>query len=228
MAPKHSFTYLFVLLLCFSLVTFVTPQQGATCDTENLCESGCCSKLGNCGFGDEFCKPDVCIGTCNATAECGKWAETPGKECPLNVCCSKWGFCGTTSEFCTPEDSDDEEGCQSNCGQPVRQHCASNWEKRRIAYYESWADTRTCDAFRPEDIPVHALTHINFAFGGIDDKHQVTVDAEGVLTRVVKMKKRNPALQVILAIGGWAFNDEGRLLGTPRHQCSVLTSQRSY
>jgi GH18 family chitinase len=23
------------------------------------------------------------------------------------------------------------------------------------------------------------------------------------------MKKRNPALQVILAIGGWAFNDEG-------------------
>ncbi|USP75586.1 hypothetical protein yc1106_02860 [Curvularia clavata] len=70
-------------------------------------------------------------------------------------------------------------------------------------------DTRTCDSFRPEDIPVHALTHINFAFGGIDDKNQVTVDAEGVLTRLVKMKRRNPALQVILAIGGWAFNDPG-------------------
>jgi GH18 family chitinase len=97
----------------------------------------------------------------------------------------------------------------------VREHCASNWEKRRIAYYGSWADNRTCDSFRPEDIPVHALTHINFAFGGINDKHQVSVDAEGVLVRVVKLKRRNPALKVILAIGGWAFNDEGRYFVPP-------------
>ena len=101
MAPRHSFTSFLVLLFFFSLITFVTPQQGATCDSENPCKSGCCSKAGNCGFGDEYCKPEVCISTCNATAECGKWAETPGSECPLNVCCSKWGFCGTTSEFCT-------------------------------------------------------------------------------------------------------------------------------
>ncbi|KAF2473995.1 chitinase A1 [Lindgomyces ingoldianus] len=208
MTSTLSLRYLLALLLTLSVVSFVSSQQGATCDAENKCKVGCCSKQGSCGFGDDWCAPNNCIGTCNATAECGQWANPKGKECPLKVCCSRWGFCGTTEEFCATS-SNRNESCQSNCAKPERKKCASSWRKRRIAYYESWADTRDCDSFRPEDIPVHALTHINIAFGGISSDFKVTIDSSGIISRVVKLKRQNPALQVILSIGGWTFTDPG-------------------
>ena len=57
--------------------------------------------------GPDFCGA-TCISNCDAHAECGIFAETPGKTCPLNTCCSEFGFCGTTTDFCTGK-------CQSNC-----------------------------------------------------------------------------------------------------------------
>ncbi|KAL3430011.1 hypothetical protein BDV09DRAFT_202564 [Aspergillus tetrazonus] len=119
----------------------------------------------------------------------------------------RWGFCGTAEEFC--EETDDEEtSCQSNCGQPERDTCDSRWETRRIAYYETWADTRECDAFRPEDIPVKALTHLNIAFAGIEDS-EVTIESSEMISRIVKLKRRNRSLKVFIAVGGWAFSDPG-------------------
>lgn len=204
----HSLTNFLPILLLLAFATYVSSQQGATCDSETPCKSGCCNDFGNCGFGDKFCAPSVCVGSCNATAECGTFAAEPGKKCPLNVCCSQYGYCGTTEEFCKVT-SDPETSCQSNCGQPERKQCASTWTQRRIAYYETWADTKKCDSFRPEDIPVHALTHINVAFGGIFSNNNVDVQDTGVVSRVVRLKKRNPALQVFLSLGGWTFSDPG-------------------
>lgn len=209
MGIQRSLEYCLVLLFCLSLTTFVSSQQGFSCTSDDPCKVGCCSKSGSCGFGPDWCSTDNCVGTCNATAECGQYAEEPDLKCPLNVCCSRWGFCGTTEEFCATS-SNPKESCQSNCEKPERQKCASSWRKRRIAYYESWAETRECDSFRPEDIPVKALTHINVAFGGIDSDHKITVDNSGIISRVVKLKLRNPALQVILSLGGWTFSDPGK------------------
>lgn len=209
MGPRCSFGCFLVLLFCLSLTTFVSAQQGFSCTAEEPCKVGCCSKEGSCGFGPDWCSADNCIGTCDAKAECGEYAEKPGSDCPLNVCCSRWGFCGTTEEFCKISDKK-EESCQSNCGSPDRKKCDSSWRKRRIAYYESWAATRECDSFRPEDIPVKALTHINIAFGGIGDDHKITIDNSGIISRIVKLKQRSPALQVILSLGGWTFSDPGR------------------
>ncbi|KAJ5375386.1 hypothetical protein N7517_007392 [Penicillium concentricum] len=79
---------------------------------------------------------------------------------------------------------------------------------RRIAYYETWADTKDCDSFRPEDIPVKALTHLNIAFGGINDS-RVTIDSSEMIQRVVRLKRKNRSLKVLLAVGGWAFSDPG-------------------
>ncbi|KAK3897425.1 hypothetical protein C8A05DRAFT_39031, partial [Staphylotrichum tortipilum] len=46
----------------------------------------------SCGFGPDFCG-DGYLSTCNATAQRGTYAATPGAGCPLNVCCSEYGFC---------------------------------------------------------------------------------------------------------------------------------------
>lgn len=195
---------LFLISLFTTLFYSVAAQQDASCDSEHPCKSGCCSKSGSCGFGPDWCSDDKCMSNCDAVAECGKYGN--GTECPLNVCCSQWGFCGTTEEFCLK--TDDKHSCQSNCGSPKRQTCSSTWEKRRIAYYETWADTKDCDSFRPEDIPVKALTHLNIAFGGIQDS-RVTIDSSEMIQRIVKLKRKNRSLKVILAVGGWAFSDPG-------------------
>lgn len=71
----------------------------------------CCSALGYCGQGDEFCGEGCQAGLCEATkpepGRCGP--ELPGLICPINApCCSQWGYCGSTEEYCG-------EGCQSGC-----------------------------------------------------------------------------------------------------------------
>lgn len=68
------------------VVQLTSAQQAAPCNALEPCKSGCCSSSGKCGFGDEFCKIG-CQGTCNATAECGKYALLDKFDCPLNVCC---------------------------------------------------------------------------------------------------------------------------------------------
>ncbi|KAL2829474.1 hypothetical protein BDW59DRAFT_178440 [Aspergillus cavernicola] len=139
---------------------------------------------------------------------------------------NRWGFCGTTEEFCKETD-DEETSCQSNCGQPERQTCSSGWEQRRIAYYETWADTRECDAFRPEDIPVKALTHLNIAFGGIQDS-RVTIESSEMVSRIVKLKRRNRSLKVFIAIGGWAFSDPGSTRTAWSDMASTLNNRKKF
>jgi chitinase len=83
--------------------------------------------------GPEYCD-DGCQSNCDATAECGVFADEPGKECPLKVCCSQYGFCGTTELFC-------DDKCQSNCGRPDVPEGGSSVPVRQnkvIGYYESW------------------------------------------------------------------------------------------
>lgn len=52
-------------------------------------------------------------------------------------------FCGETDDFCG-------KGCQEGfggCGQVNRPSCSgSSVGKRTIGYYESWANTRTCQS----------------------------------------------------------------------------------
>lgn len=91
-----------------------------SCGENNPCSNGaCCAKSGYCGYGEKYCGKtdkspnDVCWSNCDAKAECGRFAEPKGKECPLNVCCSPFGFCGITEEFCHKTDDDDDE--DNNC-----------------------------------------------------------------------------------------------------------------
>lgn len=65
---------------------------------------------------------------------------------------------------------------QSNCGQPAVPSCGVDQQsalKRRIGYYESWANARKCSSFSPEQIDTSTLTHVNFAFGLISSTFEI-------------------------------------------------------
>ncbi|CAG8092001.1 unnamed protein product [Penicillium salamii] len=182
-------------------------QDDYSCSKDKPCVNGaCCGVGGYCGYNSTYCG-DGCLSNCNATAECGEYASTPGAGCPLNVCCSEFGFCGTTSEFCSG-------GCQSHCTQPKPSASRSNVQKRVIGYWEAWNTDHACGTMGPGEIPVNMLTHLNIAFGYITpDDYRIT-NMDGVspnLYRIVgDLKQRNPDLKILIALGGWTFNDPGK------------------
>ncbi|KAK9413532.1 hypothetical protein SUNI508_11854 [Seiridium unicorne] len=220
LAPAGT-TFAPFLILFLSLLSLINAQT-YYCDADNPCDNGACCGVsdgetqGICGYGDTYCG-DTCISNCTATAECGRYAETKGTTCPLNVCCSAYGFCGTTSDFCTQTD-DEDTSCQSNCDYPTEPSCSSNDVlKRVIGYYESWSATRVCDSWRPNDIAAGSLTHINYAFALFqevdDDEWEISWDQmekndlSDLISEFVGLKDNNPGLSCFLSIGGWSFND---------------------
>ncbi|KPM43205.1 hypothetical protein AK830_g3330 [Neonectria ditissima] len=148
-----------------------------------------------------------CQGTCNAKAECGKYAAKGDFECPLNVCCSQYGFCGTTDEFCNDK-CQNEGGCM-----PVLRpkSCDSSSDAMdsevRIAYYGAWGASRDCNRIQPENIPAGVLTHINVAFEYVSEDFEITDENKGVVARTARLKRTYEGLRVNIAIGGWVFND---------------------
>jgi hypothetical protein len=197
------------------------------CSEDKPCGNGaCCGKTGNCGYGEDYCGTngespnDVCWSNCDAHAECGRHADPPGKTCPLNVCCSQYGFCGTTSEFCDEGENDDDgnpTGCQSNCDQPSSGAADGDVQKRIIGYYEVWNHNKMCINMGIDDIPVESITHLYYSFGYImpetfeivpmDDGGDSEAVSEFTFSAIAGLKKKNPDLKVILALGGWTFND---------------------
>ena len=75
---------------------------------------------------------------------------------------------------------------------------ATSGAPRVIAYVAGWS--------MPADIPAEKLTHVNFAFARIDDGGRVVFQDPlygPALESLVALKQRNPALRVLISIGGW-------------------------
>ncbi|OAA67644.1 symbiotic chitinase [Cordyceps fumosorosea ARSEF 2679] len=150
-----------------------------------------------------------CLANCDATAECGKFAKEPGKKCPLNVCCSQHGFCGTTTDFCNSK-------CQSNCVEHPKPPGGSSTGRtlsRVIGYYEAWNARSKCHETLPKDLPLAALTHINYAFAFIHPVSFVvtTMDSAtpgSLFADLERLKSAKPSLQIWVSIGGWTFSDD--------------------
>jgi chitinase len=99
-------------------------------------------------------------------------------------------------------------------------HDESSPPGRIIGYYAGW--TRKSKHYSPADIPAEHLTHINYAFGVIDEDGRAMLrDAEedtgsgasggelgGNFQQLRELKERYPHLRTMISIGGWT--DSGR------------------
>lgn len=119
-------------------------------------------------------------------------------------------FCGSASDFCGT-------GCQAGfggCSDVNRPSCGGGGGsagKRTIGYYETWANTRTCNAVSPEDLNLNGFTHVDFAFASFDPStFQITpmdANAASLYSRFTGLKGKNAGLQTWVSVGGWAFTD---------------------
>ncbi|KAI0141566.1 hypothetical protein GGR57DRAFT_487122 [Xylariaceae sp. FL1272] len=186
------------------------------CTVNEPCTNyACCNgETGVCSLQPDDCDESVCISNCDAKADCGPNAETPGAECPLNVCCSYWGFCGTTSDFC---DTDDASPCLSNCEQPP----ATTLSKGRvtnlvIGYFEAWAPSQSgCskrDVSYIKEI-ADSMSHLYVAFGSMaPDTYEITPMngiAIATISEIMAIKQTAPGLRIYLSLGGWTYSDNG-------------------
>lgn len=86
-----------------------------------------------------------------------------------------------------------------------------------VCYYTNWSQYRVkIGKFLPEDIPADLCTHIIFAFGWLKkgklssfESNDETKDGKvGLYQRILALKKTNPSLKILLAIGGWSFGTQ--------------------
>ncbi|KAJ5559038.1 CAZyme family GH18 [Penicillium sp. DV-2018c] len=84
---------------------------------------------------------------------------------------------------------------------------------RVVGYYEGWSTRRPCHDFWPEQIPFGVYSHINFAFATIDPKTFKVGPSDDrdvqLYRRLTSLKTYDKDLKVMIAIGGWTFNDPG-------------------
>ena len=105
---------------------------------------------------------------------------------------------------------------------------------RIIGYYAGW--TSTTKNFTPADIPAEQLTHVNYAFGLIDDDgramlqdpqedigHPSLADSSDLSSlgcnfqQLQLLKERHPHLQTLISLGGWT--------GSGRFSDAVATAE---
>ncbi|XP_076042468.1 chitotriosidase-1-like [Oratosquilla oratoria] len=82
-----------------------------------------------------------------------------------------------------------------------------------VCYYGSWAVYRPGQGkFDVEDIPPELCTHIVYGFAGLRSNRIIALDpwndlyeefGKGAYERFTGLKKQNPTLKALLAIGGW-------------------------
>lgn len=101
-----------------------------------------------------------------------------------------------------------------------------------VGYYEGWAANRPCNAFLPEQIPVGVYTHLNFAFASIDPiTYEVRPASQAdtrLYRRLTSLKRIDPDLKVLIAIGGWTFNDPGPTATTFSDIARSESAQRAF
>lgn len=98
-----------------------------------------------------------------------------------------------------------------------------------VCYFSNWAWYRPdTGKFIPEDINAHFCTHLMYAFTVLDPEsltikvHDSWADVDNrFFHRLVDLKKKNPKLKVLMALGGWndsAGDKYSRLANSPANR----------
>nr|WP_310597396.1 glycosyl hydrolase family 18 protein [Aeromonas aquatica] len=118
--------------------------------------------------------------------------------------------------------------------------------RRVIGYFTSWRTGKNgLPAYLVSDIPWDKITHINYAFAGVDEQsHLIKVDDaatkltwegvpgaemdpefayQGHLNLLSKYKKQYPDVKTLISVGGWA-DTRGFYTATTKGDCSVNTA----
>lgn len=103
---------------------------------------------------------------------------------------------------------------------------------RVVGYYEGWSTRRPCHKFWPEQIPLGAYSHINFAFATFDPETYEVLPADNrdkdLYKRVTGLKTYNPNVKVLIALGGWTFNDPGPTASVFSDLAASETKQKKF
>ncbi|BFZ22506.1 hypothetical protein BsWGS_25545 [Bradybaena similaris] len=88
-------------------------------------------------------------------------------------------------------------------------------EYKRVCYYTNWSQYRRDQSkFMPNDIDPFLCTHLIFAFAKIDKDHHLApyewndVQYPFLYKQFNSLKKKNPALKTMLAVGGWTHGSQ--------------------
>ncbi|EZF35127.1 hypothetical protein H109_01457 [Trichophyton interdigitale MR816] len=148
----------------------------------------------------------------------------PGRPCSNGACCSKkTGYCNYGPKACGTNNISPNEVCWSNCdakaecgriADPPGKKCPLNGEQKVIVgYYESWRHDVLCQGMGLKDIPVNSFTHLFFSFGYITPGEFKITGMNGLPYKLfadfTALKRKNPGLKTVIALGGWTFNDPG-------------------
>jgi chitinase len=109
---------------------------------------------------------------------------------------------------------------------------------RIVGYYAGW--TSKTRRYTPAEIPADRLTHVNYAFGLVDtDGRAMLGDAEadighgdllaggdlaGNFGALKALKERNPHLQTLISIGGWAGSGRFSDVAATEHKRRVFVA----
>jgi chitinase len=99
------------------------------------------------------------------------------------------------------------KACVTNNLSNVRAACNNSTKIRNVAYYESWASVRPCDAYLPSEIDPSPWTHVNFAFAWVDHSGHVILSKANdtvLYDQIQGLRKRKKDLELFIAVGGYA------------------------
>ena len=100
----------------------------------------------------------------------------------------------------------------------------------RVCYYTNWAQYRPAGAkYFPEDIDPYLCTHIMYSFAKIGSGNKIAMfewNDDKMYARVNDLKKKNPELKTLLAIGGW--NHENGAVSKFSRMVSTAASRKVF
>jgi chitinase len=104
---------------------------------------------------------------------------------------------------------------------------------RNIAYYESWASKRPCDAYLPNEIDPTPWTHVNFAFAWVSQWGSIVLSSADdtiLYDQIRELRKKKADLELYIAIGGYAVGSTpfSNLAATWTGRNSFITSACSF